>query len=251
MISEASAFVANRAAAFRELFIAHSHAEWECATTGSDKALERRANLQRQIMEFEADRIAFAQLREWDNSGSAQGDPLLARQVRLMRLTAEKEQMDTETIAQIVELDRQATEAFTNFRGQLDGREVSNNEIEQILLHESDSGVRRAAWLASKEIGTRVADTLRQLARLRNQGARRIGYRHYHHMALTLAEIDDTELFALLDRLYHLTIEPFGRAKAQLDRKLAERFGVEAGDLQPWHYADPFFQNAPQTGEAT
>ena len=30
--------------------------------------------------------------------------------------------------------------------------------------------------------------------------------------------------------------------KAGLDARLAKRFGIDARDVAPWHYADPFFQ---------
>jgi peptidyl-dipeptidase A len=34
--------------------------------------------------------------------------------------------------------------------------------------------------------------------------------------------------------------------KADLDRHLAKRFGIKQRDLRPWHYGDPFFQDAPE-----
>ncbi len=35
------------------------------------------------------------------------------------------------------------------------------------------------------------------------------------------------------------------KLKAEIDAKLAEQSGVSVGDLRPWHYHDPFFQEAP------
>jgi hypothetical protein len=39
--------------------------------------------------------------------------------------------------------------------------------------------------------------------------------------------------------------EPFARAKAEFDQKLAKDYGIQPADLRPWHYHDPFFQEAP------
>jgi peptidyl-dipeptidase A len=42
-----------------------------------------------------------------------------------------------------------------------------------------------------------------------------------------------------------LTREPFRRAKAEIDEKLASDYGLTVADLRPWHYHDPFFQEPP------
>src|SRR5207344_1990576 len=39
--------------------------------------------------------------------------------------------------------------------------------------------------------------------------------------------------------------EPFAKAKVEIDAKLAKNYGVQPADLRPWHYHDPFFQEAP------
>jgi peptidyl-dipeptidase A len=116
-----------------------------------------------------------------------------------------------------------------------------------VLHEENDSAKRQAAWEASKEIGPLVADSIRRLAELRNDGARRIGYPDFHRMSLTLNEIDPDWLFGLLDDLAHKTEEPFRQAKVELDAELSARFDVPVAELMPWHYGDLFFQVAPMT----
>jgi peptidyl-dipeptidase A len=64
-------------------------------------------------------------------------------------------------------------------------------------------------------------------------------------MALEQQELDENDLFQLLDRLKRLTAEPFLRMKAGVDRVLARRYGLDRWDSAPWLYADPFFQEAP------
>jgi len=39
--------------------------------------------------------------------------------------------------------------------------------------------------------------------------------------------------------------EPFRAAKAEIDAMLAKQYGIAVADLRPWHYHDPFFQEAP------
>ena len=107
---------------------------------------------------------------------------------------------------------------------------------------------RREAWEASKTIGAAVADAVRELARLRNEAARSLGYRDWFELALATSEMDESRLFATLDECDALTAEPFAAWKAATDARLAERFGCDVSDLAPWHYEDPFFQEVPAAG---
>jgi peptidyl-dipeptidase A len=49
----------------------------------------------------------------------------------------------------------------------------------------------------------------------------------------------------LFDELDELTRGPFAAAKADIDARLARRYGDPAAELMPWHYHDPFFQVTP------
>ena len=130
----------------------------------------------------------------------------------------------------------------------IDGRAVDDNEIRRILRDSDDGEERRAAWLASKTVGANVADDVRELARLRNAAAHSLGYRDWFALSVTTAEMDEGKLLATLDEADRATAEPFARWKAELDGRLAARFGCPVAELAPWHYADVFFQEVPAEG---
>jgi peptidyl-dipeptidase A len=65
---------------------------------------------------------------------------------------------------------------------------------------------------------------------------------------LALDEIDEAELFALLEEVDRSTRPLFEAYRVELDGALGRRFGVAGQDLRPWHLSDPFFQEAPATG---
>jgi peptidyl-dipeptidase A len=69
-------------------------------------------------------------------------------------------------------------------------------------------------------------------------------------MMLFLSEQDGSELLQLFDELDRLTREPFEKAKADIDERLAKMYGVEITALRPWHYHDPFFQESPAVFDA-
>jgi peptidyl-dipeptidase A len=100
-------------------------------------------------------------------------------------------------------------------------------------------------WEASKSVGTKVEADLHDLVKLRNQAAVQLGFKNYHALQLYLNEQNADDLLKLFDELDDLTREPFKAAKADVDARLAKRFGVKEADLMPWHYMDPFFQETP------
>jgi peptidyl-dipeptidase A len=69
-------------------------------------------------------------------------------------------------------------------------------------------------------------------------------------MMLTLNEQNGDDLIRLFDELDDLTKKPFADAKADIDARLAKKYGIKPEELQAWHYHDPFFQEAPAVYEA-
>jgi peptidyl-dipeptidase A len=67
-------------------------------------------------------------------------------------------------------------------------------------------------------------------------------------MQLYLNEQDQAKVLKLFDQLDRLTRDPFRDAKRQIDTKLALNCGIPVDELRPWHYHDPFFQEAPAIG---
>jgi peptidyl-dipeptidase A len=173
-------------------------------------------------------------------------DPILRRQLEVLRLSLTGNQMDEEQRLEMVTLSTAVEGDFAAYRPEVDGVRLTENDVETILKESNDETERRRAWEASKEIGGVVAGRVRELARLRNQIARELGFSDYYRMSLTLQELPEVWLFDLLGELEELSEKPFAAWKQTVDAELATRFGTD--ELMPWHYADPFFQALPPEG---
>ncbi len=132
---------------------------------------------------------------------------------------------------------------YNAFRPTLDGVQVDDNHLADILRQSVSGTERRAAWEATKQVGPVVAAEVIELARLRNEAARALGSRDYFALALETAELDEADLLATLDAVDAATRAPFARWKERTDAERAQRFGCRPADLRPWHYDDPFFQS--------
>ena len=220
-------------------------AVWEANLTG-DPAHEREsARLEAELRSVLARPEPFARLTAIGAAGGV-NDPLLERQRTLLEHAFRANQLPAETIARIVTLEKQLESRFNTFRATLDGERVADNAIRRVLRDVDDEARRRAAWEASKQIGAEVAGELRGLVRLRNEAARTLGFSDHYVMALELKdELEEAQLFAWLDEIEQGTRAPFVAYKRRLDARLCSRFALAPGQLRPWHYGDPFFQEAP------
>ena len=237
-------FIDQHVAQVRPLHEASALAWWDAATTGQDEAYKRAASLQLAIRKIYSDPEAFELLKEAKDSGNVR-EPHLARQMDELYRAHLANQIDPALMKSIVDLSTQIEQAFSTFRGTIDGRKVTENEIKKTLKTSHDSAPRRQAWLAAKQVGPVIADDIRKLAHLRNKAARSVGFENFHTMRLELGEQKVADVEAVFDELDRLTAEPFAALKAELDAHLAADCGIPVEALQPWHYHDPFFQETP------
>lgn len=231
----------------QELEADFHRAYWDSQVDANDENDRRRAELEIALRRAKGDPEALAAVEEALHAEIH--EPLLRRQLEVLRLSFLGNQMDESHRERIVVLSSAVESEFASYRPSVDGRELTNNEIEDVLRTSNDEDERRLAWEASKEIGARVADRVRELARLRNEAAHRLGFADYYRMSLQLQEIDEDWLFGVLGDVDRLTEGPFTEWKSDLDSRLQVRFGVDR--LFPWHYADPFFQNLPPDGRVS
>ena len=222
-----------------------SRAWWELNLVASEENEVRRVERETALSDFLADGERFAAI---EAARAAAADGPDRRRLDLLRHAFLPRQIPEDLRSRIIELEASVETRFTRHRGEIAGRRVDDNEIRQILRESDDVDERRAAWEASKTVGTEVADDVRELARLRNAAARAVGHRDWFALSVAMSEMDEGKLIATLDEADRATAAPFARWKADLDESLAARFGCPATALEPWHYADAFFQEVPVEG---
>jgi peptidyl-dipeptidase A len=223
-------------------------AVWNANVTGDPAHEQESARLEAAIRGIYARREPFAFLAALKSAGGL-SDPRLERQRDLLFNSFQANQIPPETIQRIVALEKKLESRFNTFRATLDGERVGDNAIRQLLRDSQDQALRRRAWEASKQIGAEIEGELLELVRMRNQAARDLGFDDHYAMSLGLKdELDEPRLFAWLDQVEAGTRSLFHEYKRDLDERLCGRFAVKPGELRPWHYGDPFFQEAPAQG---
>ncbi len=237
-------FVADHVARLKPLEREAGLAWWNANITGKDEDFEKKIEAQNRIDEALADKGKFRELREIKDAGQID-DPVLAREINVLYLQYLEKQVDPALLKKIVAKSNAVEKAFNVYRAKVDGKEMTDSEVRKVLKESKDSARRQAVWDASKGIGAVVEADLKELVRLRNEAAGKLGFKNFHALQLHLNEQNTDDVVKLFDQLDELTRQPFRAAKAEIDAKLAADFGVTVDELRPWHYHDPFFQDTP------
>ncbi|MGD2094968.1 MAG: M2 family metallopeptidase [Phycisphaerales bacterium] len=242
--TEMTEFITAHVEKIRPVAKEMSLAYWDASISGKSKDYDKVSELTLEIRQIYSDPEDFSFLKEVKESGKVK-NPVLSRELSLLYNAYLENQIEPELLKQIVDLGTEIEKNFSTFRGTIDGEKITDNEIKEILKTQTNSDKREQAWLASKQVGTAVANDIIKLVKLRNKAARKLGFDNFHTLSLATAEQDVEELDRIFEQLYKLTNEPFAELKADLDRILAAKYNIAVTELMPWHYHDPFFQETP------
>ena len=154
-------------------------------------------------------------------------------------------QLPEEVIADLSKRSSELNLLFNTYSPEVDGKKYSTNDIREILVNSDDQELRKKVWFASKEVGKVVEKDLLELVKKRNEAAQLLGYDNHHQMGFALQELDRDEVFAIFNGLIGQSDKAYRSMKKDIDERLATKFGINPEDIRPWHYVDPFFQEAP------
>jgi peptidyl-dipeptidase A len=241
--ADARKFVRAHEQTIRPLEIAVGQGWWTANITGKDADFAAKIEAENRLNDALSNPDRFAELKKIH--GGQIDDPLLARQINVLFRQYLEKQVDPQLLKRLAAKANEIEQAFNVFRAKVNDRTYTDSEVRRILQSSLDSTERRAVWEASKQVGSVVEASLRELVFLRHEAATKLGFADFHAMQLELNEQTQDQVLKLFDELDELTREPFARAKAEIDRRLATRYGITIDALRPWHYHDPFFQDAP------
>ncbi len=241
--ARAREFVREYETDVRPIMIEVNRRWWTANISGKDEDFRLKEEAETKLNSRLSDPKAFARLKAIRDGKI--DDPILKREIALLYLEYLPKQVDAKLLKEILALENSLQKKFNVYRPELKGKKLTDNEVREILRDSKDSAERQAVWESSKAVGKQIEGDLKKLAKLRNEEARKLGFKDFFAMQLELGEQSPKQVEKLFDELDALTREPFHAAKAEIDAALAQQCGIEPGQLRPWHYQDPFFQESP------
>lgn len=237
-------FLKKYQADFEKAYINQASTYWQAANSGKKEDFDAYAAADLELNKLHSDSQMYAKIREL-LKGKENLKPLTARSLEVAELAFKENQLPKETLEKMSQMAANIEQTFTTFRGRLEGKDYSDNQLLEMLKQELETPNRQKIWEALKQVGGAVAPKLVEVAKIRNEAAQKLGYKNYWDMQIRLQEHDPRQILSIFDELEKLTDQPFKQMKAKLDQELAARFKIKPEDMMPWHYDNPFFQEAP------
>jgi peptidyl-dipeptidase A len=219
-------------------------AYFNAAITGKEEEYNKSSELNIALSRIYADKTLFDKLKAFRESGYIK-DSLLVRQMDVLYNTFLYNQIDEKKMEALIRAQTKLEQKFSTFRADIDGKKITDNEIEAMLKKSTNSKELEKYWLASKQIGDSVASDVIRLVKMRNEIARELGFSNFHEMSLKLSDQDPAQIEKIFNELDSLTRSTFASLKSEMDAFLSGKYKISAGEMMPWHYQNRFFQEAP------
>lgn len=219
-------------------------AMWNGSISGNEEDFAKSAQAQEKVTAYLSDKEIFEQLKSYKESGKIK-DPILSRQLDVIYNQFLANQADIELLNKIISKSTNLERMYGEYRASLNGKSITDNDVENILRTSTDNKELKAVWESHKGIGKVVEKELIELVKMRNQVAQSLGFDNYHSMSLELSGQKPQEITAILDELDSLTRGAFAELKDEMDNAFAKRYKVKKEELMPWHYQGRYFQEAP------
>jgi len=220
-------------------------AYWTASLSGKAEDWKKSEELNIELTKIFANKDDFAILKKIKESNTIT-DELLSRQLEVLYNSYLSNQVDTTLLNEVIKMQTAIEQKYSNFRAEVGGKQLTDNDVEEVLKTSVNSEELQKTWEGHKAIGPVVADDIRNLVKKRNEIASQLGFNNYHEMSLKLSEQDPAEISKLFDELDQLTRDAFAGLKGEIDTYLSQRNKVAKEQLMPWHYQNRFFQEAPE-----
>lgn len=243
MENKAKELIQNFEERFIPVFIEYNKAYFNATISGKDEDYKKAEEYQLQMSKVLSDKELFKKVKELKEYNLK--NYLLKRQIEVLYNNMLRYQIDSILLDSIIKAEIALEQKFNTFRATIDGKTITDNEIEETLKNSTNSEELKKVWLASKQVGEAVASDIINLVKLRNKAAKSLGFSNYHEMMLNVTEQDPEQILQLIDKLDSITSESFAKVKDEMDDYLSKRLKIKKDELMPWHYQNRFFQEAP------
>lgn len=236
---EVDKYLARYEAAYQRLFVAWQSARFGAATHIVPGDVATRTNLlaSEQLLRAFTGSVENVELSRAYLERKKELSVLERRELeRIAWIAAGSSQIVADLVEKRIAADAETSDTFHGFAYRIDDKAVDLREIDRVLREDPDLAHRRAAWDASKEVGTQLRAPLVRLRWLRNEIVRALGYRDFLSWRAAESGLSSGDTMRRLDGVVHdlrpLQIE----LHTWLRHELARKYGQPVPDLIPAHW---------------
>lgn len=236
---QAESYLQDYTEVYRDLYTIAAEAEWQSNTRiieGDTINAARTIAAHEALAAFTGSEENIEQARKFLNRKEALR-PIQVKQFETILYTAAN---NPATVRDVVEAriaaETAQVERLFGFDFKIDGKSVSPNNIDDLLIDSYDLDERLKVWNASKEVGIGLKKGLVNLVNLRNASVQALGYTNYFQYQVSDYGMETSEMLAILDNVISQLRPLYQELHTYIRYTLAGRYGVPVPILIPAHW---------------
>ncbi|REJ84926.1 MAG: peptidase [Bacteroidetes bacterium] len=155
---------------------------------------------------------------------------------KVLYLAAGNPESVGEKVKDLIKANTAQTEQLYGYKFILDGREITPNDIDSLMVAETDPVKRRKVWESSKQIGAELKPGLENLRDLRNGVVQGLGYSDYFSYQVSDYGMDADEMMSMLDKFNSELMPLYRELHTYMRYELAKKFTLkDVPDYIPAH----------------
>ncbi len=236
---EAQAFLDNYTQKYQELYAASSEAEWALNTkivAGDTLTGNKAEQAGKAFAAFTGSEENINKARTFMKLGK-ELDKLQMRQFSaILYMAGANPAVAKDIVADKIKAETEQTKALFGYEFMLNGKSVSTNQLDSILVSSTDLNTRLAAWKSSKEVGKNLREGLIKLRDLRNASVQALGYEDYFAFQVSEYEMDGQEMVELNHQIINEIWPIYRELHTWARYELAKKYKQPVPDMLPAHW---------------
>ena len=232
-------YLGRYATEYHRLKTAANEADWVSQThiVEGDTTNEQRTRAAEEAMAAFAGSTENIEKTRGFLAHEAELSPLQKKELKAILFNAgSSPQTAKELVDAKIAAETKQIEKLYGYKFELDGKEITPNEIDAGLEKEKDLARRQKIWEASKTVGVELRPGLVELRKLRNGVVRALGYRDFFAYMASEYDMSTEELSAMVERIQKELRPVFRELHTWARYELAKRYGQPVPDLIPAHW---------------
>lgn len=238
---EVQSFLDSYTAGFVERYYDSSKAWWLSSTDVSEEHTQAAIAADKNRSQFTGDANVIARARLFLEDRSSLPELQVRQLERILLMAAENPLTIPDVVSARIEAEARQSQMLDGFSFRMKGadgtvREVTPNEIEDVLKNSREMAERRRAWEASKSVGPVLRKGLVDLRGLRNQVAREMGHSGFFALQVADYGMSSAEMMQLMDGILEEIRPLYEQLHCWAKRELARRYGRPVPRRIPAHW---------------
>ena len=205
---------------------------WDFYTNSTDENLEKYEIAQDEYSDVFQNREIFNEFLKIDSEQLPKHE---AKQLKDLLKEFDEELNTGEDLKALRMKENEIAHKFNSYIYEIDGKEISKSDIIKIMQTEPNQDIRKKVYETKLRAGDFIAEDLVEFINLRNEYAKKKGYKNYFEYKLKEDyDVDAQFLDKLIEDVYSKAKDKIKLLQEKRKKELKEFFGVEK--LKDYHY---------------